>query len=266
MSPMISLVLLALAIYFAFKINIFFGIAFLVAAIFYFYHKNRGTVLANKAENSYKAGDTETAILFFREAAALSKKNTAMNAGYAHMLLRCGKPEEALSQINKFLSDLSLNPELRKQARQIRALINYKLKNFDEAYEEGLELYEMGNTTSSMRGLLGLLMLGAEKDFEKTIKFCEDAYEYDSDNRDIVDNYLLALINAKDYTKAQEISEKLLALAPDFPESYYHSAILYKHMGNTKRSAELIAKLETLTLKYMTTFTEEDVKILKASL
>lgn len=263
---MISLVLFALAVYFAFKINVFFGIAFLIAAIFYFYYKNRATVLANKAENSYKAGDTETAILFFREAAALSKKNHAMKAGYAHMLLRCGKPEDALSEINKVLSDLSINPEVRKQARQIRALINYKLANFDEAYEEGLELYEMGNTTSSMRGLLGLLMIHGEKDSKKTMKFCEDAYEYDSDNRDIVDNYLLALINAQNYQKAKEISEKLLALAPDFPESYYHSAILYKNMGDKKRASELAAKLETLTLKYMTTFTEDDVKTFKDSL
>lgn len=266
MSPLFSIIIAAVAAYFAFKINLYLGIGFIVAAVLYLYFSNRSNLIVGKANAAYSMGDTEGAVHYYKEAVSKAPKNPTMRSGYALMLVRCGEPEEALSQINEVLSTMNIPQNIKLQAKQIRALINHKLKNYDDAYEEGLDVFDLGYTTSAMRGLLGLLMLSSEKDNEKTLKFCEECFDYDADNRDILDNYLLILTKTKNYDKAKEISDILLKNTSDFPEGYYHSAQLYLALGDNTKAKELLEKTDACKFTYMSTVTKEDINALKSQI
>ena len=266
MNPLVSLIITIVAAVFAFRINTYLGVGFVVVAIAYIYLSNRANLIVGKANAAYSMGDKEGAVEYYKNAVSVAKKNPTILAGYALMLLRCEQPDEALSQINNVLSTMNLPQSIKLQAKQIRALINHRLGNYDDAYEEGLDVFESGHTTSAMRGLLGLLMISAEKDDDKTLKFCEDCFDYDADNRDILDNYLLILTKTKNYDKAKEISDLLLENTTDFPESFYHSAQLYIALGDKKKADELLKKTDDCKFTYMTTVTKEEIEALKSQL
>ncbi len=266
MGLLVKLLIVAAGAYFAFKMHIAFGFAFLILAVAYLYFSNYSNLMSGRANAEYTSGNYDKALFYFEKAIKRGRPSLINYIGYALMLLRCGKPDDALTQINKVLSTMNLPRNIKLQAKQIRSLINYKLGNFDEAYEEASEIYEDGYQTSNMRALLGLLMLNTNASCEEVLKFCEDAYDYDSDNRDIVDNYLIALINSGKLDKAEEISEELLEMAPDFVESYYHSALLYQKLGDNKRAKELLEKISDCDRNNMTTVSEEEIENLKKGL
>lgn len=265
MNPL-SIILAALAVYLAFRINIIFGVLFTAVAGGFAYFKLRPRLAAGKADAAYSMGDKDGAVEYYKKAASLAKNSPDILCGYALMLLRCERPSEALEQINLLLSSLNLPLNVKLQAKQIRAMINYKLKNFDDAYEEASDVYESGVTTSAMRGLLGMLMLSSEKDDSKTLAFCEESFDYDTDNRDILDNYLLILTKTKHYDRAKEISDLLLNSTSDFPEAYLHSAQLFSALGDKQTALELLSKADECKFSYMSTVTPDDFNVLRSSL
>lgn len=266
MNALIYFIIIILAIVFAFKIHYILGIIFIASIAFYIYHNYYSSFLAARANAEYSNGNCELALEYYKQAVKKGKPSYSTFSGYSLMLLRSGEPEKALDEINKVLSSLNLPLNIKQQSKQIRALINYKLGNFKDSYEEALELYEDGYTISAMRGLLGMIMLTAEDNQEKVLAFCEEAYDYDSDNRDIVDNYLLALINMNKLEEAKEVSKKLIDMAPNFAESYYHSAILHKALGENQKAKELLEKISECKMSYMTTVSEKEIEDLKTSL
>ena len=196
MNVLIYALVIILAAVFAFKIHYILGIVFIALTPLYLYRSNYHKIMSGRANAEYNNGNTKLALEYYKKAITKGKPTYTTLINYSMMLLRCGEPEKALDEINEVLSALRLSLGTKQRAKQVRSIINYKLGNIDEAYEEALEIYEDGYTVSLMRGLLGLLMLTAEKDLNKVLNFCEEAYDYDSDNRDIADNYLLALINS----------------------------------------------------------------------
>lgn len=265
MNPL-SIILAALAVYFAFRINIIFGALFTAAAAVYAYFKYRPRFAAGKADAAYSMGDTEGAVEYYKKAVSMAKNSPDILCGYALMLLRCGHPEEALEQMNMLLSSLNLPLNIKLQAKQIRAMINYRLKSFDDAYEEATDVYESGITTSAMRGLLGMLMLASEKDDGKTLSFCEECFDYDADNRDILDNYLLILTKTGSLGRAKEISDMLLKNTSDFPEAFFHSAQLFIAMGDKEKALELLDKADSCKFSCMSTVTKDDFDALRSEL
>ena len=266
MGTLIKIVAGGAAIYFAFKINIIFGLIVIAALLLFIYTTYYSQYMAMRANAIYNNGDAELAIKYYKKAIASKNHKFDTVLGYAMLLLRTGNPDEAMKQVNYVLSYSNLKKEIKLRAKQIRSLINYKLGETDEALEEANELFEDGYTTSDMHCIIGLFMIEAKKPWDEILAFCEKAYDYDEDNRDIVDNYLVALIETGNLEKAKELSDKLIEMAPQFVEAYYHSALLYKKLGDNKKALEILEKTPDCKRTYMTTVSEKDIEVLKASL
>lgn len=266
MNVLFYAIIIILAAIFAFRIHYILGIIFIALTVFYLYRSNYHSIMSGRGNAEYNKGNKELALEYYEKAIkkGAPTRNTFIN--YSMMLLRCGEPKKALEEINKVLSALKLPIDVKQRAKQVRSIINFKLGNIDEAYDEALEIYEDGYTISLMRGLLGLLMLNAEKDSDKVLEFCENAYDYDSDNRDIADNYILALINSNKFEEAKAIAEILLEKEPYFLEAYYHGALVYKALGENNKAKELLEKTVDCKTSYMTTVSEKEIEELKASL
>ena len=173
--------------------------------------------------------------------------------------MRSGKPKQALEEINKILQ-YKFDIKKKYLAKQTRAMINYRLGNMKDAREEIEEIFADGYKTSSTYCIVGYFMLLMNDPMEETLKFCEEAYDYDEDNRDIADNMLVCYLKTKQYDKAKEVSDKLLNLAPDFVEGAYHSALLYEATGDFEKAKECAEKLESCKRSVMTTISEAEVE------
>lgn len=263
MGTLIKLIIAIGAIVVAFKINVILGIFAIIFVIYYLYTSNYSEYLAMRANALYNNGDTEQALLYYKKAVSRKTHKFDTVLGYAMLLLRTGNPNDALEQVNYVLSFSNLVRDIKLRAKQIRSLINYKLGDVDEALLEATELFEDGYTTSDMHCIVGLYMIEAKKPWDEVLAFCEKAYDYDADNRDILDNYLVALIKTGNLEKAKEILAELLRLAPKFVEAHYHGAMLYNKLGDNKKAKELLEKIPDCKRTYMTTVSEEEIKELK---
>ncbi|MBQ7974798.1 MAG: hypothetical protein IJ300_03845, partial [Clostridia bacterium] len=180
--------------------------------------------------------------------------------------LRTGDPQKALEIINKLLSLSHLKPEIKLLAKQTRVLINYKLGDLDEAYSEAKEMFEDGYTTSNMYCLIGLLMIAKNEPIEETLEFCEKAYDYDSDNRDNVDNLLVCYIKTSNFEKTKELADSLTEEYPSFVEGWYHCAQAYAGTGDSAKALECLAKAKEGDRSFLTTVSEEEIESLEAKL
>lgn len=54
----------------------------------------------------------------------------------------------------------------------------------------------------------------------ETTKLCEEAYDYNSDDRDIKDNLSICYFRKGEYEKAEKISDELVGSAPNFVEGF----------------------------------------------
>ncbi len=266
MEILLNIILVVVAAVFAFRVHWALGIIFLVVIGILLWKSKYSEFMAGRGNAEFNKGNIDLALSYYEK--AISKKNAKYSTvvSYANVLLRTGKAKEALEHVNRVLGVSNLVKETKKLAKQTRVLINYKLGEYGEAYDEAIELFEEGYTTSNMYCLVGLMMIVCKKPPEETLKFCEKAYDYDSDSRDIVDNYLLSLINCAEYEKAKEISEELIELAPEFVEAYYHSALLYKKLGDNNKAKEFLSHIPECNRTYMTTVSEKEIEDLQNSL
>ena len=101
---------------------------------------------------------------------------------------------------------------------------------------------------------------------EETLKLCREAYEYNEDDRDILDNLALAYYRAGQYEKAKEYTDKMTREHTAFVEAFYHGALVEAALGNTDKAREYLAKLPECRRTYMTTVSQEEIDALAEKL
>lgn len=261
MTNLIYFVLGLVIIYFAFKQSILWGLIALVAGIGIIAYILYPKIVIAKANEKFNNGDFNEALRDYKKIIKKGRADIDLRITYASLLMRADNAKQALEEINKILK-YKFDIKKKYLAKQTRAMINYRLGNMQEAREEIDEIFEDGYRTSNTYCIVGFFMLLMNDPIEETLKFCEEAYDYDDENRDIVDNLLVCYIKTKQYDKAKEISDKLIALAPQFVEAYYHSAILHEAIGDFKTAKEYAGKIKDCKRTVMTTIPVEETEAL----
>ncbi len=261
MSALINLVLIVIAIYFSFKFHIILGFAAVVILAIIGWISNYPRITHGRANAEFNNRNFDKAMSLYKKAYKSGHRKYDVDISYAQALLRLGEPEKALKILNDLLG-LRITKELRRPATQARCMVYYKLGRLDEAYEDALELFEDGYTTSNMYCLIGLLMLEKNEPIDKTLEFCEKAFDYDSDNRDNVDNLLVCYIKMHNLEKAKELADILTDAHPNFIEGWYHSAEVYYMLGNIEKTRDNLDHIKDCYRSYMTTVSEDEINAL----
>ena len=111
------------------------------------------------------------------------------------------------------------------------------------------------------------MKLATNQPIDEVFQLCEEAYDYNADDRDIVDNLAWAFIKKGDFEKARELCDMMLEKFPAFTEAYYHGAICYSKLGNVEKAKELLELIDTNCRRtYLTTVSVDEIKELKQSL
>ncbi len=263
---MLKYVLMGVVIFMCNQINSLLGLIALFLTLAYIIYVNIPTFYSIKGSNAINKGDMEKALGEYRKAYKTRRASASVCMSYGVLLLRCGQPEESLTIFNNIILNSNAKPNVKIEAKQYRTLNYYKLGQIDEALEEAQEIYEKYKNTVSY-GLLCYLKLVTNQPIDEVIRLCEEAYDYNADDRDIVDNLALAYIKKGEFEKAKELCDIMLEKFPAFTEAYYHSAICYSKLGNIEKAKELLELIDTNCKRtYLTTVSVGEIKELKQSL
>ncbi|MCH5210963.1 MAG: tetratricopeptide repeat protein [Oscillospiraceae bacterium] len=257
------IVLGVIIVFVAFKINLWLGLGLIAALTIYGIYHFIPTFYVTKGNQAYAAGDEEASREWYKKAYDTGRMNVKMKSSYAYILLRTGHEDEAEKILDPIIRVKRLAPEKKNLAKQQRCMVYYRQGRIKEALEEAMDLYESGYRTSNLYGMIGYFKLLSDAPVEETLKMCEEAYDYDKDNRDILDNLSICYYRLNRYEDAEKISDELLAENDNFIEGYYHGAQIALKRGNYKKAQEYLDKLSECKRSKMTTITEEEIEVLR---
>lgn len=239
------------------------GAAVLLAVCAYIIYSNVPSFYATKGNKAFAAGDNEGALAWYKKAYDTGRASVMIKASYCFVMMRAGLFEDAEAMLSSMLSQKRIDATSRNVLRQYRCMAKFKLGEYDEAMEEAEEVFaEYKN--SAMYGILGYFKLMSDKiSTEEKRAFCEEAYEYNSDDRDIADNMAVACMLGGDYESALKYSKELTDKNPKFVEAYYHGAQAAYALGDKKTAMEYLDKTKECSRSAMTTVSEEEIAALR---
>lgn len=258
-------VLLILALIWGFYSNLTTGILVLLMVIGFLIYKAMPTIYAMKGNAAYNSGDVEGAKKYYEKAIDTGRAKSHIMVQYVMILMRNGNFKTALRMIDKTVSGRSAKDDDKLLLKQYRCLIYHKLGDKEEALDDAMEIFSNFKNTTSY-GLLGYLKLAQKDISESTLRLCLEGYEYNCDDRDIVDNLVYACYRMGKFEEAEELLPELIEKNPKFVEGYYHGALVKLALGKKKEAKELLEKIPECTRTALTTVSEEDIKELAEKL
>ncbi len=263
---MLKYILFGIIVFLCYGYGNLIGTSALIIAILYTVYLNYPAFIAIKGNKEINNRNLELGYENYKKAYKTNRASADICLTYGVLALRCGKPDEAVTTFNGLILNPKIKLNIKNQAKQYRTLAFYKLGQVEDALEEAEEIFDKYKNTTSY-GLICYLKLATNQPIADILPLCKEAYEYNSDDRDIVDNLAYAYIKNNEYEKAKELVDKMLEDYPTFTEAYYHGAIVYSKLGDTKKAKELLNMIEeNCTSTYLTTVSDEDIDNLKNSL
>lgn len=214
-------------------------------------------IFAAKGNAAYSEGDTKKALEYYKKSIKLSG-GRADKSAYALMLMRLGEFREAEQVLNEvILYGGKANEKIN--AKILRCMVYEKTDRLSDAISDAEEIFSSVKNTMlyGMIGYLRQLKGGAELDF------CLEAYDYNSDDRDICDNLAVAYIRTGELEKAAEITAELREKFPTFLEGFYHSAMVAKMRGEKELALSYLDEIKNCRRTMMTTVSEEEINAFK---
>lgn len=248
----------------AWTIDLKAGIVVTAAAIVYFAYKALPIILAVRGKKAYGSGNYEKAYSAYTRAVNTGRASLVIRLEYSDLLMQMGKTEAAKSLLDKMLRE-KLPADTAKTLKLRRCMAYYKLDEKEEALSDAEEIYNDGFRTTYLYALLGMFKLERDGKSPETFSFCKEAYNYNESDRDIADNYALALYYKGKYERARGLYNVMIKKYPEFTEAYYHGAMVEYALGDYKKAIEYLEKTEECKWSALTTVSKEEASSLKAA-
>lgn len=246
------------AIFVCYIIDIRIGVAATAAALIYLIVHNLAALYALLGSRAYADGNTDKAIRLYKRAIATGRASGSVRNNYAMLLLRTGNPQAAETEFDAVVCGKCYTAEDKLAAKQYRCMAYLKQGQTETAYSEAKELFaEVKNTLTY--GIMGYISQLVEVDDKELLDLCTEAYDYNSDDRDIVDNLVVASIRNNRLEYASELAATLREKHPTFVEAFYHSALIEAKLGNKAKAKEYLAHIPECRRSYLTTVSEEEI-------
>lgn len=260
-------IVLAVLIFWGFNTEPFpwTGIIVSAVALGFVIYKALPAIFAMKGSKAYNCDDVKKAIRYYDRAIKFKSAKVNFSITYILILMRTGKMNKALKIANNTVLNPKAKPGEKFLVKEYRCLIYFKQGNKQEALDDAKEIFEKYKNTT-IYGLLGYLMLACGEPMKETMDFCLEAYDYNSDDRDIVDNLVLAYYKNREYEKAEELAKDLIKMSPTFVEAHYHSALVAKALGKYKEARAFLENMDECIRTALTTVEEEEIEELRKQL
>lgn len=255
MIKIISVVLIAVI---AFLVHPIVGYAVSVAILAVFFYSVLPVYYSVKGNEAYNTGNHGDAVKWYEKAMKNKAVSDAQKITYGVLLMKLGNFEKAEKLFSTVIRNKLAKPEMTLKARQYRVIAYDRLGNFEDSREDAKDILNTYKNSVTY-GIMGYIANCDSTDYDENLKLCLEAYDYNSDDRDICDNLTVAYINCKMYDKAKEIAEQVVKSNPKFVEGYYHLAQIELALGNKKSAIDALEKIKDCNRSSLTTVSEEDI-------
>lgn len=249
--------------------SLFFGtkILFLVLGIslLTILYINRGIFYTLRANKLLVNKEREKGYKLLRKAYLTDTVPFMVISGYIFLSLKFGYLDNAWEGINRVLngnSSIKLKPRFKKETLNNKALYYWATGDIDSGLEIMNNLYEEGFLNSNFFGSYGCL-LTINKEYEKAEKIINEAIDFNSNDKVSLDNNISLYIKLGKWEEAKTKWDDLELLEPNFPEYWFHGAVIYSYLKDMSRAKELLDKAKSLPIFNLSTITEEDIKQLE---
>jgi tetratricopeptide (TPR) repeat protein len=250
-------IILVIAMIFAFRIHILLGIAFALLLVGYYIYRSRANFYALRGSNAYGKGDTEQAIIWFKKAYDSKPCPESHQISYGYILLRTGKAEQA-EPLFQHLIRTTKSKDIRIQSQCNLATTYWLQAKKVECLELLAEVFEQYKN-SLVYGNFGYfkILIG---DVEAALAFNLEAYAYNSDDKTIIDNlaYNYYLLGQMD--EAEEKFAQLIPKSPKFADPHYFYALTLEKQGKMEEAIEQIQIALNKDIAFITPITRAEVE------
>ncbi len=222
---------------------------------------NRGNIVAFFAKRKYGHKDHSGAAKIFNVASKIGNMSISNQILMGYNYLRIGELEKARVALNTAVIYSKPKSVDRFSAKNVMALVEWKMGNIDEAIAILEEVLDDGYRKTVIYQNLGLLY-NVKGDAEKAVEFSKKALDFNGDDSIILDNTAESYALSGDFEKAAEIYEKLIEREnpPHFPEAYYGYGKVLIELGEKERGLEMIKESLNKPFVFLSTHTKEEIE------
>ena len=212
--------------------------------------------LANNGKPEEAAAKYEQALNMYEEAVAGGLLPPNIKIGYAILLMRFGKFEQAMDVMQKLRTDKNLKESDWFDIRLNYSVCLWKLGRLDEAIATAKRAMQI-KTCAAIYNTLGMYLVekaAQTGDFAEVEAFNAEAIDYDDEDAGLLDN-MGAMYEAKskyaddpapDREKAKAYFAKAHAVKPRQIVTLYALARLHHEDGEDDKAREVLASAENL--------------------
>lgn len=255
----VTAVLVLLALYLGFaQFGFFGGVTVLVMIIGWMLWRRRGVLHYKAVEKHFLSGDMENMRLHMKKAVDADPENAVLRASIGFLYLKTGSPVEAERMLSMAVAKAK-KPEEKYNAQMMMSLLLWKKGQVNEAFEL-LETVMENYRTTAAYSTMGFFHL-ERGDAEKALAFNREAYEYNSKNPVILDNYGSALMMTGDNAGAMKVYDELMKLEPTFPDAWYNYGRLLEASDRDQEALRMYQTAASKKFWYTSTISREEVEI-----
>jgi tetratricopeptide (TPR) repeat protein len=258
-----KMIIIIYIIYFAFTKHILLGILAIVVYLGYIIYSKRNNLFASLANAAHLKGDHALSLQWLDKAYKIDPKHQQIGITYGYNQLKYGDIDKAKNIFEQLITPAT-TPTQRTAIDMNLALVHWKHNQLDEAIRI-LEDINQRMKTSVLYGSLGYLYI-EQGNLSHALTYNLEAYEYNDTNTVILDNLGYTYIQLMEWSKAEEIYNKLIPLHPKFPEAYYHQGLIYENKGEFTLANDSYEKALQQPFTNLSTESKELVESKKAEL
>ncbi|WP_079908771.1 lipopolysaccharide assembly protein LapB [Paenibacillus sp. 32352] len=240
----------------AFRLHTLLGWGLVIVLAGAMVYVSRSSYYAIRGSSAFAADQFEQALAWYRKAYNSKPCPENHQIGYAYMLMRTGESVQAEAVLQKLLGRTG-NHEIKMQASCNLATAYWLQGKRDEAVKELEDVFEQYKNTL-IYGNLGYFKL-MHGDLRESLEFNLAAYEFNSDDKTILDNCALNYYMLGQMTEAEALFEKLMSKSPKRAEPYYYYALTLKKLGKNEEAAEQMKQALSKDLSFLTTVTRSEI-------
>jgi tetratricopeptide (TPR) repeat protein len=223
-----SIIIIAFIIFTAFTKHVLLGILAILIYLSYLTYSKRNNIFASLANSAHLKGNNELSLQWLDKAYQVNPKHHQIGTTYGYNLLKYGHIDHAEKVLEQLIAP-NTSQSQRSSVNMNLALVRWKQNRLEEAISI-LEEINKRMKTSVLYGSLGYLYL-EQGNLDRALTYNLEAYDYNDSNTVILDNLGLTYIRMNEWSKAEEIYNKLIPLNPKFPEAYYHQGLVQFNKG-----------------------------------
>lgn len=246
-----------LATMISFFYNPLMGVFLLVLGFILLLFVNRANIMMYMGYGQYNKKNYARGLKLMQSAHMSNAGNMNNSYHYAYMLLREGRLEDAKAAIKYALLRGNLKDSETYKGKEILSLISYKQGDYKEATKIMQSVFDHYKS-SNVYGSLGYYKILAKA--EDAESFALEAYEYNKNDKVILDNLVQLYYSKGDCEQAKKYSDEALGAQFTGIETYYHAALVDKAMGNKEKALENFKKALSFTPSFLTTVTTDEIE------